>query len=175
MIDQFVRGAGEYCQTHARGAMNRHAQVKFTNVDSLPGCKHSTYFTPLTSIFPFLSYYNYKFPLSLSSLFSQNFPSHKTAPIYISSFPLSHIFTTFFALLLLGQAVSLIQQWIWHVVSKVYSPLFSYCLRVVLFPTLYRQQYTFSLTREKSFHYLGSKLGRNIITLKTCQNYYLYY
>lgn len=126
---------GRVCQTHARGAKNRHGQciecweqacqscwhqeheVKFTTVPSLPGCKHSPYFPSFTSIFSSLSYYNYKFPLSLSSLFSHEFPSHKTVTIYISSIFLSHIFTTFLYLLLLGQAVSLIQQWIQHVVS----------------------------------------------------------
>ena len=104
-------------------------QVKFTAVDSLPGCKHSPYFPLFTSIFPPLPYYNYKFPLSFSSLFSHEFPSHKTAPIYISSVFLSHIFTTFLHLLLLDQAVSLIQQRIWHVISEVYSPHFSYSLQ----------------------------------------------
>ena len=142
-------GAGRVCQTHARSARNRHGQVKFTAVDSLLGCKHSTYFPPFLSIFSLLSYYNYKFPLFFPSLFSQEFLSHKTATVYISSVLLSRIFTTFLHLLLLGQAVSLIQQWIQHVNSKVYSPLFSYCLRVVLFPTIFRQQY------------IQNKLGRN--------------
>ena len=76
--------------------------VKFTAVDSLLGCKHSPYFPLFTSIFSLSSYYNYKFPLSSSSLFSHEFPSHKTVTIYISPIFLSHIFTTFLHLLLLG-------------------------------------------------------------------------
>ena len=100
-----MEGAGRVCQIHARRCTEQACQshwhwehqVKFTAIDSLPGCKHSPYFPPFTSIFSSLSYYNYKFPLSFSSLFSHEFPSHKTAPIYISSVFLPHIFTTFFA------------------------------------------------------------------------------